>query len=883
MKSKAFAHPLFSAFFWVFNSALLLIVYAGYLPFLAPAIISDALAGEVPLNLLLPFVGLVLLPTFCTIAAAIPKWRQLLPPFQLFYGVEAPLLILCLVRFFWLRDLTSGTTLLLVVAAVGTVAVALWLHKEVQETDTSAWWHVAGLSVMLTIALYLVMLFGFYLLPVAFASAVAIPLVIYAVVLLPFFVLLFGLWTMPLGMTIVYFQAWRKSLNQFAAEHGRWRTAALTTTVLAVWAGVFLTFQQQPQNQAFALLEKPPETEQARQALVQKSDLIRQGLVNAYLAPYRYPWYNDNHVYDIYRHFLNFSEAQAKAIQDWHSAFTSPFRYRGKMDDPEKAANLYAQFFDTPILRGELPSIQTAMQSTFMRWEAKAGLLDINERRVWLAEQEVRVKPQGDWAEIELHEVYRNQTLDQQEILYYFSLPESAVVTGLWLGETGDRAKSFPYTVAPRGAAQQVYNQEVNRRVDPALLEQVGPRNYRLRAFPIPPQGRGEMHLWLTYKVLQQDGKWQLPQLHERRNLYWTNQTKRIVNGKAGDNQQWLPDALPAGNAQPTTHQVVLAENTQVQAVPFTDAYQLPTGKRFAIVLDDSYSMNAHRADVVQAMNWLQEKVLPQNSADLYLTATSPMQPKRFENWQDFDPEKVVFFGTLQPRQMLQQFLALRGETAYDAVLLLTDSGSYEMTEDGKGVLTMPAPLWLVHLGGLQPAYDDATLQAMQDSGGSSTTQVQEVMQRIGTQPTLGKSTINVVDGYAWSLRSTTPPAPEKSGFAPLAARQWITHLSRTTKSNQPEKLDAIHAIAKQNSVVTPYSSMIVLVNDRQREDLKQAEQQRDRFNREVEDQQLPQPTSMSPVSAVPEPAEWMLLLVGAIVLGIGYQLRSTGWLHKVD
>lgn len=391
------------------------------------------------------------------------------------------------------------------------------------------------------------------------------------------------------------------------------------------------------------------------------------------------------------------------------------------------------------------------------------------------------------------------------------------------------------------------------------------------------------MHLWLTYKVLQQDGQWQLPQLHERRNLYWTNQTKRVVNGKSGDHKQWLPDTLPADSAPPTTHQVVLAENTQVQAVPFTDEYQLPTGKRFAIVLDDSYSMNAHRSEVAKATNWLREKVLPQNSADLYLTATSPAQPRRFENLQDFNLEKTVFFGTLQPRQMLQQFLSLKGNTAYDAVFLLTDSGSYELTEDSNAVLAMPAPLWFVHLGGLQPAYDDATLQAIQDSGGSSTTQVQEVMQRIGTQPTLGKTAINVVDGYAWLLRSTTAASPEKPGFAPLAARQWITHLSRTTKSNQPEKLDAIHAVAQQNSVVTPYSSMIVLVNDRQREDLKRAEQQRDRFNREIEDQQLPQPTSVSPVSAVPEPAEWMLLLVSAIVLGIGYQVRSMVWFEKVD
>ncbi|HEY9300927.1 MAG TPA: PEP-CTERM sorting domain-containing protein, partial [Phormidium sp.] len=82
---------------------------------------------------------------------------------------------------------------------------------------------------------------------------------------------------------------------------------------------------------------------------------------------------------------------------------------------------------------------------------------------------------------------------------------------------------------------------------------------------------------------------------------------------------------------------------------------------------------------------------------------------------------------------------------------------------------------------------------------------------------------------------------------------------------------------AKQYGIVTPYSSMIVLVNDRQREDLKRAEKQSDRFNRAIEDQQLPQPTNLNaPVSAVPEPAEWLLLLVGAIALASVYQFRRT-------
>jgi hypothetical protein len=82
--------------------------------------------------------------------------------------------------------------------------------------------------------------------------------------------------------------------------------------------------------------------------------------------------------------------------------------------------------------------------------------------------------------------------------------------------------------------------------------------------------------------------------------------------------------------------------------------------------------------------------------------------------------------------------------------------------------------------------------------------------------------------------------------------------------------LDTIHEIAKQSQIVTPYSSMIVLVNERQKQSLKDAEQNSDHFKRTIEDNQLPQPSNNSFVSGVPEPAEWLLIAIAiASLLGI--------------
>ncbi|MGL5082059.1 MAG: TIGR02921 family PEP-CTERM protein, partial [Microcoleaceae cyanobacterium] len=473
--------------------------------------------------------------------------------------------------------------------------------------------------------------------------------------------------------------------------------------------------------------------------------------------------------------------------------------------------------------------------------------------------------------------------------LYYFSLPESAAITGLWLGESPDLASRYRFVVSPRGAAQKVYTDQVHRvnPTDPALLEQVGPRNYRLRAFPILPRGQGKMHLWLTYKVLQQDSGWTMPVLHEKRNLFWTSATKRFVNGKrVRAKDQWLPNTLPAKAAEPVAHQMPLSWGGNVLAVPYgQDKLQLPQGKRFALVLDGSYSMNAHQQDVNQTFKWLEQNLLPQNQADLYLTAATPAQPQRLDQIQSFDLKSnskiTAFYGSMEPRTMLSQFLELRQDRAYDAVILITDPGSYELSKDEKAVLNLPAPLWLVHLGGLQLAYDDATLQAIQDSGGGISTTVQEVAYRLGTQPTLGEDTslINLTDGYAWFL-SKTPNASASAdeGFYPVNTRQWIAQLGEEVKPGELAQLDTIHALAQEQEIVTPYSSMLVLVNAEQRAALKAAEQQGDRFNRELEDQQLPQPSSSSlhsSVVGVPEPQEWLLLFVTVGLLGVVYRLRQ--------
>ncbi|HEY9847361.1 MAG TPA: TIGR02921 family PEP-CTERM protein, partial [Candidatus Caenarcaniphilales bacterium] len=603
--------------------------------------------------------------------------------------------------------------------------------------------------------------------------------------------------------------------------------------------------------------------------LLAKSAVIRTGLVNASLLPYRYlsTTADNNHIRAMYSNVFDLPEPLTQVLQSSYNHLMSPFLYKGARADIDKATKLYAQFFDAPIQKAEQQAIQHALQSTYNRDEAQAGLLNINQEKVWLKTQQVTVTEHSDWADVELYEMYQNRTPEQQEVFYSFSLPESAVITGLWLGNTSNRAERYPFSVSPRGAAQQVYNQEVAQQVDPALVEQVGPRHYRLRAFPVPPQGlqpqggvlqEPQLHLWLTYQVMRQKGGWPLPQLGEKRNVFWTQDTQRSRNGQAiaPQNEDWFEPLLSAAEPyQPALHQVDLPGGYRISAKPLSQQdYALAQGNRFALILDTSRSMATHRKQLSQIFANLTGG---SNDIDGYVTTSPGVLPQRIDDIRRLHPAKLTFYGTIQLKDMLRQFDTLRGSTSYDAVLLVTDEGTYELSDNSTHLPSAPAPLWMVHLGKLPPAYDDATLKVIQDSSGGVGTEVPEVLQRLATQAAR-RPVISVVDGYAWSHASgpsTAEPAAQ-TGFEPMAARQLVLSLSQALGTNQLEQLDTLHTIAQRFEIVTPYSSMIVLVNDRQKEALQKATAMRDRYHREVESgqEQLSQPSDPLTVSGVPEP-----------------------------
>ena len=913
---KSLRNNLFQTIFWGWNLIFLSVVYCGILPFIGVLLIIATFEGAIPLDFCLTMVALIAVPAASTIYGTKYLSDQPEELMRWFYGVEAPLVTWCLVRLFLIREFTLASTLVLGTLLVCIVAFAIEVLQGYQANrKVFSWLQMITHTLMLFTGVYLGTVILFYALPVAAYMVVwtyhlAIEFFSFGwiegfwhslsdgggifgfLTIFGLFVILFGFSAvlfvgMPFVLTNLFINSGKKIIQAFAEQHGRSRAMQVSVAVVATWLILFNVFNQQPQVQAFSLLKQSPLN---RQELLASSSTIRKGLINANLYPYRYlsTKEGNNHIYNMYD-ALNLPEPVSHFFQNRYNQLLSPFLYKGSRGDVEKSAQLYADFFDAPIQKAERKSVRHAIQSTAIVDQAKAGLLNIDQKKVWLAKQEVNIDPHGDWADIEIHEVYENQTNDVEEILYYFSLPESAAITGLWLGETDNLDQRFAYQVSPRGAAQEVYNSQVRRTrpVDPALLEQVGPGQYRLRAFPVPPRrtftrngnssDTPKMHLWLTYKVMKQEQGWALPKLAEKRNIFWTAYTKRVRNGKAKwfFADTWLEDfAGKQNNLDRETYQLNLQDGYSVAVKPLSKQdYALPKNQKYALILDTSYSMDKQREEIIKSINWWQENLasLSDNSVDIYVTDASYDRAKRLEDLNKLNIEQLTFYGSLQTDQMLKQFQKLRDNRDYDAVLLLTDEGSYELSQDKLELPEIDSPLWMVHLGGTFPrAYNDATLQTIQNSNGGIATNISTVIKRLGTEEA---SSASIVDGYSWTVTKSNSDTNLENRLKPIAARQLVYSLGQKGKNKLSlAELDIIHQVAKDNDIVTPYSSMIVLVNDQQRAQLKAAEAKSDRFDREVETgaEQLDTPFNpfeTAEVSGVPEPDVWILLGIVTLAL----------------
>ncbi|MFO0819366.1 MAG: VIT domain-containing protein [Pirellulales bacterium] len=170
--------------------------------------------------------------------------------------------------------------------------------------------------------------------------------------------------------------------------------------------------------------------------------------------------------------------------------------------------------------------------------------------RLKVARYHVNVVLQPPMALVQIDQSFYNPYHSQQQGTFAFSLPSGASVSRFAMYVTPDEL--IEGEVIERGHAREVYDSIVASRRDPAILEEIGPNQFRMQVFPI--SGRDTKRILLDFTVpieaVQGIHRFRLPLLADREPI-WDFQLKGVVHG-----------ALPATVYSPT-HRSLPLENDE--------------------------------------------------------------------------------------------------------------------------------------------------------------------------------------------------------------------------------------------------------------------------------------------------------------------------------
>jgi hypothetical protein len=122
---------------------------------------------------------------------------------------------------------------------------------------------------------------------------------------------------------------------------------------------------------------------------------------------------------------------------------------------------------------------------------------------VQLESVDIRVDVAGHAVRQRIELVFRNPNTTVLEGELQFPLADGQTVTGFALDINGELRRAVP---VEKALGQQVFEDVIRARVDPALLEATEGNNYKLRVYPLPPQGTRRVVLYVGQALARRGG-----------------------------------------------------------------------------------------------------------------------------------------------------------------------------------------------------------------------------------------------------------------------------------------------------------------------------------------------------------------------------------------
>jgi len=533
---------------------------------------------------------------------------------------------------------------------------------------------------------------------------------------------------------------------------------------------------------------------------------------------------DDTSLLSGYKYVLHTNEALAELIQNTFITAAYPFVYQGEYRDTDLLESNYEYLFGS---------------------FTKSTETSVPTKSVLLTYRKIDVKPEigGLAATVIVEEEYENSTNSQQEVIYEFTLPRGAVMTDLRLGPDLE----FAGIVAPRGAAQKTYERQLQIRRDPALLEETGPHQYRLRVFPIPAKndfatlkGRRQKVSYTYATGAIKDG-YPLPQVTRRTNVYTTS-ASRIYSVTGLGNKLLKEDSLTLPFPEGINPDVCLSAVNSLVSNPVLscnnqkEILRSLSGTRIALFFDVSAG-DKKEFEIEQELRDL----AAQNTVDLYkyndkLSEMTKLTP------ENTDLKKIIhYFGKSNGLAAFANF-----NQQYDVVFIVNESNPtlsdtlpfafptrVYLINDSPGPFSMKLTSQILQTGGdvVNTITDGIKLYAMekQKQPDSYVLNSYLVMTGIRTQP-----------------GQITDPAIGKTALDQLTNHAvFRTSLAQFNKdiSGDVAILDNLHSFSAKANLVSPYSSLLALVNEQQVQTLERFEEDYNRYqDASLTEQFTPQP-----------------------------------------
>ncbi len=491
---------------------------------------------------------------------------------------------------------------------------------------------------------------------------------------------------------------------------------------------------------------------------------------------------------------------------------------------------------------------------------------------------DVKTDYQQYLATITITETYSTKSYQDEEVEYEFFIDGPAVMHDLKLGPNLE----FVGRVAPSGAAKTTYEREVSRSRDPALLEQIGPKQYRLRVFPIPDKndnttlnGKRQKVQFAYSAPLTKEG-FPLPQYTLKNNVKEVTDFILRIDGEnvAADQDQ----AFISNQDIKDKMDQLCQTDLQLQArtnlgigTGFLVAHKCQEqvkllaatrDKKIALVHAVSYRNQDNQA-ISEAYQFLQENhsFIINNQVDWlqYNDLLSVPVTLTRDNYQQELLQKPIYFGRSNLDNTLDSL-----STDYDLVFVLTGD-SKQTSRLNKSNYRLSESLFIVHTNQI-PTYNSALTAALWQSGGNVFTSWQQAAQaaaiKVALKPQTQESTadrkILATDNlysyeldesnanYATALEKVMADNPsanqdiniplktnQKDPLSFLLAQAYLQNQYQQHQkeaANDKDFLDTINKLSQKTQILSPYSSYIALVNQRQINDLERYSEDESRY-----------------------------------------------------